>query len=131
MDVDGQSFLSSFVPLRRSDSVWEACASPVPACVERVPMQSFNHQEFLGPHRPYSPPLSDVEEDDIEHIVIHTSYDPLSPENKKVKAPRNRAENVAWSANERSCAEAGERMKSIPDLRNKVRVLIALSQWRW
>ena len=63
MDVDGQSFLSSFVPLRRSDSVWEACASPVAACIKReVPMQRFNHQEFLGLHHPYSPLLS-VEED--------------------------------------------------------------------
>jgi hypothetical protein len=68
MDVDGQSFLSSFVPLRRSDSVWEACALPVLACVERVPMQRFNHQELLGLHRPYSPLLS-VEEDDIEHML--------------------------------------------------------------
>jgi len=92
-------------------------------------MQSFNHQEFLSPHCPYSPPLSDVEEDDIEHIVIHTSYDPLSPKNKKVKAPQNRAENVAWSANKRSCAEAGEQVKSIPDLCNKMCVIATLSQW--
>jgi len=31
-------------------------------------MQRFNHQEFLGLHRPYSPLLS-VEEDDIEHML--------------------------------------------------------------
>ena len=54
-----------------TDSVWEACSSPVPACVERVPMQRFNHQELLGPHRPYSPLLPDVEEDDIEHMLWH------------------------------------------------------------
>jgi len=87
-------------------------------------MQIFNHEEFQGPHRPYSPPLSDVEEDDIEHIIIKTSYDPLSPQNKRFKAPRDRAENAVWSANERSCAEAGESMKSIPDLCNKVHVLL-------
>jgi len=71
MDVDRQSFLSSFVLLRRSDSVWEACASPVPTCVKReVPMQRFNHQEFLGLHHPYSPLLS-VEGDAIINHAHH------------------------------------------------------------
>ena len=39
-------------------------------CLKEVPMQRFNHQEFLGLHRPYSPLLS-VKEDDIEHMLWH------------------------------------------------------------
>ena len=84
-------------------------------------MQSLNHREFHGSDdRPYSPPLSDVEEDEVQHIVIHTFYDPRSPQNRRFKAPRNRADNAIWSENERARAEVGKKMKSISDLRNKV-----------
>jgi hypothetical protein len=86
----------------------------------RIPLQKFNHDEFYYSSRPYSPPLSDVEENEIEHIVIETSYDPLAPENTRFKAPRNKGENDVWSAAERSRAEAGERVRSINGLRKKV-----------
>jgi hypothetical protein len=86
----------------------------------RIPLQKFNHDEFYYSSRSYSPPLSDVEEDEIEHIVIPTSYDPLAPENMRFKAPRNKGENDVWSVAERSRAEAGERVRSINGLRKKV-----------
>jgi hypothetical protein len=92
----------------------------VPRGIRRFPLQKINHNELQGASRPYSPPLSDVDEDVTLHIVIKTSYDPLSPENKRFKLPRDKAKNTIWSASERSRAEAGERVKSIEDLRNKV-----------
>lgn len=77
----------------------------------RIPLQKFNHDEFYYSSHSYSPPLSDVEEDEIEHIVILTSYNPLPPESMCFKAPRNKGENNVWSAAERSRAEAGEGVK--------------------
>ncbi|KAG1779161.1 hypothetical protein EV702DRAFT_1195670 [Suillus placidus] len=67
-----------------------------------------------------NPPLSDIEEDKVEHIVIKTSYNLLSPENKRFKAPRNKADNSIWSTKERSHAEAGERVRSIEGLKLKL-----------
>lgn len=93
---------------------------PVPNDSGRVPVHTFNHEEFYGSSRPYSPPLSDVEEDEVEHIIIETSYNPLSSENQRFKAPRNKADNSIWSAKERLSAEAGERVRSIEGLKMKV-----------
>lgn len=111
---------NSFKPLPRSRSVWIACSSPILEDVRRLPLQRLNHDAFYGPTRPYSPPLSDVAEDEIEHIVIQTSYDPQAPSNKRFKAPRDKAANAEWSAKERSYAESGERASSINDLRKKL-----------
>jgi hypothetical protein len=110
---------SSFVPLPRSLQVWRVCIAPV-RDLTRVSLQNLNHKEIYGSRRPYSPSLSDAEEDKIEHVVIKTSYDPLSPQNKRVKAPRDRDANTEWTAIQRSCAESGERVTSIDDLRKKV-----------
>ncbi|KAG2335730.1 hypothetical protein BDR05DRAFT_953861 [Suillus weaverae] len=99
--------------------VWRVCIAPV-GDLTRVPVQSLNHKEFYGSSRPYSPPLSDVEEDEIEHIIIKTSYDPLSPKNKHFKAPRDRDANTKWTAVQRLCAESGERVSSIDALRKKL-----------
>jgi hypothetical protein len=112
--------VSSFTPLTRSRRIWRACIVSVPRGIRRFPLQKINHDELQGASRPYSPPLSDVDEDVTPHIVIKTSYDPLSPGNKRFKPPRDKAKNTIWSASERSRAEAGERVKSIEDLRNKV-----------
>ncbi|KAG0695859.1 hypothetical protein DFH29DRAFT_1005040 [Suillus ampliporus] len=68
----------------------------------------------------FHPPLSDVEEDEVQHIVIKTSYNPLSPENQRFKAPWNKADNSIWSATERSHAEAGEQLRSIEGLKMKL-----------
>jgi hypothetical protein len=85
----------------------------------RVPVQSLGSDS----NRPYSPPLSDIEEDDVHHIIIETTYDPLSPQNKRFKAPRDNAINNEWTADERLLAEAGKAVKNIDDLRKKVCVL--------
>ncbi|OAX31363.1 hypothetical protein K503DRAFT_671843, partial [Rhizopogon vinicolor AM-OR11-026] len=95
-----------------------ACGGSIYALV--IPLQRFNHDQFYYSSRHYSPPLSDIEEDEIEHIIIKTPYDPLAPENMHFKAPRDRAENDIWSAAERSRAKAGERVRSIDGLRKKV-----------
>ncbi|KAG1807804.1 uncharacterized protein BJ212DRAFT_1303270 [Suillus subaureus] len=81
---------------------------PVPSDSGQVPVHTFNNEEFYGSSHPYSPPLSDVEEDEVEHIIIKTSYNPLSPENQHFKAPWNKVDNIIWSTTERSHAEAGE-----------------------
>ncbi|KAG0696664.1 hypothetical protein DFH29DRAFT_1004387 [Suillus ampliporus] len=92
---------NSFVPLARNTCVWRPCVVPVPDKSNRVPVQSLNHDVFYGFSRAYSPPLSDVEEDETDHIVIKTSYNPLALDNKSFKAPRNKAANNIWSADER------------------------------
>lgn len=112
--------LSAFVPLSRNAHVWRPCVVPVPDKSNRVPVQSLNYDVFYGSSRPYSPPLSDVEEDETEHIIIKTAYDPLASENKSFKAPRNKADNDTWSADERLRAERGERVRSIDSLQAKV-----------
>ncbi|KAG1816433.1 uncharacterized protein BJ212DRAFT_1271479, partial [Suillus subaureus] len=111
---------NSFVPLARNAHVWRPCIVPVPDKSNRVPVQSLNHNIFYSSSHAYSPPLSDVEEDETEHIVIKTSYDPLALGNKSFKAPRNKAANDIWSADERLRAEQGERIRSIDGLRAKL-----------
>ncbi|KAG1879954.1 uncharacterized protein F5891DRAFT_921684, partial [Suillus fuscotomentosus] len=111
---------NAFVPLRRSRHVWRSCIKPVPSDLDRIQVQALSHEEFYSSSRPYSPLLSDVEDDEIEHIVIKTSYDPLKPENQRLKAPQNKADNNIWSAKERSRAEAGERVRSIEGLKMKL-----------
>ncbi|KAG2336765.1 hypothetical protein BDR05DRAFT_896288 [Suillus weaverae] len=106
---------NAFGPLCRSRKVWRPCIAPV-GDLTRAPVQSLSN----GLNRPYSPPLSDIEEDDIQHIIIDTSYDPLSPQNKLFKAPRDKAVNSKWTADERLHAEAGKRVTSIDDLRKKL-----------
>ncbi|KAJ8580065.1 hypothetical protein M405DRAFT_891923 [Rhizopogon salebrosus TDB-379] len=110
----------SFMPLARSRRIWRACIVSMPRGICRFPLQKINYDELQGASRPYSPPLSDVNEDVILHIVIKTLYDPLLPENKRFKPPHDKAKNTIWSASERSRAEAGERVKSIEDLCNKI-----------
>ncbi|KAJ8589434.1 hypothetical protein M405DRAFT_717023, partial [Rhizopogon salebrosus TDB-379] len=111
---------NSFMPLARSCCIWRACIVSMPRGICRFPLQKINHDELQGASCPYSLPLSDVDEDVIQHIVIKTLYDPLSPENKRFKLLCDKAKNTIWSASERSRAEAGERVKSIEDLRNKL-----------
>ncbi|KAG2140567.1 hypothetical protein DEU56DRAFT_755185 [Suillus clintonianus] len=90
-----------FVPLSRNACVWRPCIVPVPNKSNRVPVQSLNYDVFYGSSHPYSPPLSDVEEDETHHIVIKTLYDLFALKNKSFKAPRNKADNEIWSADER------------------------------
>ncbi|KAG0698797.1 hypothetical protein DFH29DRAFT_877733 [Suillus ampliporus] len=111
---------NAFIPLQRNRHVWRSCIMPVPSDLGRVPVHTFNHEEFYSSSRSYSPPLSDVEEDKVQHIVIKTSYNLLSPENQRFKAPRNKADNSIWSATERSHAEAGEQVRSIEGLKMKL-----------
>ncbi|KAG1854925.1 hypothetical protein DFJ58DRAFT_727663 [Suillus subalutaceus] len=100
---------NAFTPLRRSGHVWRACIAPVPTDLQRLPLHTVNHSELYGVGRPYSPPLSDIEEDEIAHV------------NKCFKPPRDKVLNTSWSAAERLRAEAGERVKSLEDLRNKLK----------
>jgi glyoxylase-like metal-dependent hydrolase (beta-lactamase superfamily II) len=115
----------------------------VPTDLQRLPLHTVNHSELYGVGRPYSPPLSDIEEDEIAHVVIDTAFDPSSAKNKCFKPPRDKVLNTSWSTAERLQAEAGERVKSLEDLRNKVGVQVPmpivlilstaqnfLSQWR-
>ncbi|KAG0698642.1 hypothetical protein DFH29DRAFT_810112, partial [Suillus ampliporus] len=111
---------NAFIPLQRKWHVWRSCIMPVPSDSGQVPVHTFNHEEFYGSSHPYSPPLSDIEEDKVEHIIIKTSYNPLSPENQCFKAPWNKVDNSIWSATERSHAEAGERVRSIEGLKMKL-----------
>ncbi|KAG2110804.1 uncharacterized protein F5147DRAFT_772077 [Suillus discolor] len=114
---------NSFVPLPRNGRIWRPCIVPVPDKSNRILVQSLNYNVFYGSSRPYSPPLSDVEEDKMEHIVIKTLYDPLALDNKSFKTPKNKADNDIWSAEERSRAEAGERVRSIDSLQAKLATL--------
>ncbi|KAG2158724.1 uncharacterized protein EDB93DRAFT_1245956 [Suillus bovinus] len=107
---------NAFVPLSRNAHVWRPCVVPVPDKSNRVPVQSLNYDIFYGSSHPYSPPLSDVDEDEMEHIIIKTAYNLLASENKSFKTPRNKADNDTWSANERLQAERGERVRSIDSL---------------
>ncbi|KAG1779858.1 hypothetical protein EV702DRAFT_934861, partial [Suillus placidus] len=109
---------NAFEPLPRSRKVWRPCIAPV-GDLTRVSVQSLGNDL----NRPYSPPLSDIEEDDVHHIIIETSYDPLSPQNKRFKAPRDNAVNNEWTATERLLAEAGKTVRSIDDLRKKLAML--------
>ncbi|KAG1846829.1 hypothetical protein DFJ58DRAFT_843408 [Suillus subalutaceus] len=102
---------NAFTPLRRSGHVWRACIAPVPTDLQRLPLHTVNH----------IPPLSDIEEDEIAHVVIDTAFDPSSAKNKCFKPPRDKVLNTSWSAAERLRAEAGERVKSLEDLRNKLK----------
>ncbi|KAG1834061.1 hypothetical protein DFJ58DRAFT_627946, partial [Suillus subalutaceus] len=112
---------NAFTPLRRSGHVWRTCIAPVPTDLQRLPLHTVNHSELYGVGRPYSPPLSDIEEDEIAHVVIDTAFDPSSAKNKCFKPPRDKVLNTSWSAAERLRAEAGERVKSLEDLRNKLK----------
>ncbi|KAG1851385.1 hypothetical protein F4604DRAFT_1934069 [Suillus subluteus] len=95
---------NAFTPLHRSGHVWRTCIAPVPTDLQRLPLHTVNHSELYGVGRPYSPPLSDIEEDEIMHVVIDTAFDPSSAKNKCFKPP-----------------QAGERVKSLEDLCNKLK----------
>lgn len=119
-----QANFSAFTPLRRNGQVWRACIAPVPGNLQRLPLHTVNHSELYGVGRPYSPPLSDIEEDEIMHVVIDTAFDPSAAKNKCFKPPCDKVLNTSWGAAERSWAEADKRVKSLKDLRNKVGVQV-------
>ncbi|KAG1781466.1 hypothetical protein EV702DRAFT_962312, partial [Suillus placidus] len=98
-DVIIQNALS---PLCRNGHVWHACIAPVPSDLHRLPLHTVNHSELYGVGRPYSPLLSDIEEDEITHIVISTTFDPTSAQNKCFKPSHDKVINIGWSALERS-----------------------------
>jgi hypothetical protein len=93
-----QSNFSTFTPLRRSGHVWRACIAPVPTDLQRLPLHTVNHSELYGVGCSYSPPLSDIKEDEIAHVVIDTVFDPSSAKNKCFKPPRDKVLNTSWSA---------------------------------
>ncbi|KAG1760239.1 hypothetical protein EDD22DRAFT_848644 [Suillus occidentalis] len=70
--------------------------------------------ELYGVGRPYSPPLSDIEEDEIAHVVIDTAFDPSSAKNKCFKPPRDKLKTFHRNG-----------VKKLPDLRNKDGLLMA------
>jgi hypothetical protein len=80
-----QSNFSAFTPLCRNGQVWHACIAPVPSDLQRLPLHTVNHTKLYSVGRPYSLPLSNIEEDEIAHVVIDTVFDPLAAKNKCFK----------------------------------------------
>ncbi|KAG1846525.1 hypothetical protein C8R48DRAFT_677849 [Suillus tomentosus] len=81
---------NSFVPLPRNGHIWRPCIVPVLDKSNKILVQSLNYNVFYSSSHPYSPPLSDVEEDETEHIIIKISYDLLALGNKSFKTPKTK-----------------------------------------
>lgn len=76
----------------------------MPGDLQRLPLHTVNHSELYSVGCPYSPPLSDIEKDEIAHIVIDTVFDPLAAKNKCFKPPCDNVLNTSWSTAERECS---------------------------